>query len=152
MGFITLFKVLKALGLFLREMWLRDRTFRQFVRENLPLIITSFGFVVMTMLFVHVVIIVKDQEIVIAEAQRAQTEMKKELDEKIPYLTERMQWYQERYFELKSDSSSIAIKSESPRSTVRTPRTPRPKQPVEQQVATRPPSTDLVERWKRLSQ
>lgn len=144
---ITLFKVLKALFRFVREIWLRDRTFRQFVRDNLSLIVTTLGFVIMTLMFIHVYLIVLDQEDVIAEHERTQTAMKKEIDEQIPYLRERMEWYRDRYYELKSKTPQQPTTTGPPE-----PRKPQPKSPEEKPVIIRPPNNDLVERWKRLSQ
>lgn len=145
---ITLFKVIKALFRFIREMWLRDRTFRQFVRENLSLIVATSGFVIMTFMFIHVYFIVVEQEDVIAEHVRVQTAMKKEIDEQIPFLTERMNWYRDRYYELRT-------KPPAPPTTTGPPppgRQPKPKQPEDKPAIVRPPNNDLVERWKKLSQ
>lgn len=144
---ITLFKVLKALFRFIREIWLRDRTFRQFVRDNLSLIVTTVGFVIMTLMFIHVYFIVLDQEDVIAEYERTQTAMKKEIDEQIPFLTERMNWYRDRYYELKSKPPAKPTTTGPP-----VPKSPQPKQPEEKPTVIRPPNNDLVERWKKLSQ
>lgn len=142
---ITLFKVLKALFRLIREIWLRDRTFRQFVRENLSLIVTTLGFVIMTCMFIHVYFIVLEQEDVITEHESARAAMKKEIDEQIPFLTERMNWYRDRYYELKSKPPK------SPDTTG--PPSPKPtKQPEDKPVIIRPPNNDLVERWKKLSQ
>jgi hypothetical protein len=143
---ITLFKVLKALFRFVREIWLRDRTFRQFVRDNLSLIVTTLGFVIMTLMFIHVYLIVLDQEDVIAEHERAETAMKKEIDEQIPYLKERMEWYRDRYYELKSKPPKTPTTTGPPEPT-------KPqKTPEDKPVIIRPPNNDLVERWKKLSQ
>jgi hypothetical protein len=144
---ITLFKVLKALFRFIREIWLRDRTFRQFVRENLSLIVTTVGFVIMTLMFIHVYFIVTDQEDVIAEHERAQAAMKKEIEEQIPFLTERMNWYRDRYYELKSKPPAQPATTGPP-----VPQKPQPKPPEEKPAVIRPPNNDLTERWKRLSQ
>lgn len=153
MGFTTLFKVLKALALFLREIWLRDRTFRQFVNENMPLIFAYTGFLSMTLLFGNLYLIVKDQEILIEEHVRIQTNLQRELDVNVPYLTEQVAWYKERYYELKSSRPSTQVADKEPQAGPRQPRKPRPKQPPEEkQIVTRPPSNELVERWKRLSE
>ncbi|MNP17130.1 hypothetical protein D3C76_1095540 [compost metagenome] len=139
--------MLKALFRFIREIWLRDRTFRQFVRDNLSLIVTTVGFVIMTLMFIHVYFIVLDQEDVIAEYERTQSAMKKEIDEQIPFLTERMNWYRDRYYELKSKPPAQPTTTGPP-----VPKTPPPKQPEEKPTVIRPPNNDLVERWKKLSQ
>lgn len=144
---ITLFKVLKALFRFVREIWLRDRTFRQFVRENLSLIVATLGFVIMTLMFSHVYFIVLEQEDVITEYERNQAAMKKEIDEQIPYLKERMEWYRDRYYELKTKPANPMTTTGPP-----APPKPNPKQPEEKPVVIRPPNNDLVERWKKLSQ
>ncbi|MNO14034.1 hypothetical protein D3C76_36740 [compost metagenome] len=147
MQVFTLFKVLKAALLFVREIWLRDRTFRQFVRENLSLIVSSLGFVIMTMMFMHVYFIVKDQEAIITKHENDHAALKSEYEPKVSFLTERMEWYRERYYELKAPKSNSPSAHKEP-----TPPQPRPKQPAEKPIANRPPPNDLVERWKRLSQ
>lgn len=150
MYFMTLAKLLKALGLFVKELWLRDRTFRQFVRQNLALIVTSVGFVIMTLLFVHVFRIVKEQEVMLGRYERVQARLQKDLDTQIPLLTERAELYQERYEALKK--SLETTQPTPPSQAPKPPSRPRPKQPVEKPLPVRPPSTDLAERWKRLSE
>lgn len=150
MYFMTLAKLLKALGLFVKELWLRDRTFRQFVRQNLALIVTSVGFVIMTLLFVHVFRIVKEQEVMLGRYERAQLRLQKDLDTQIPLLTERAELYRERYEALKE---TLDTKPSAPTTQVpKPPPQPRPKQPIEKPLPARPPSTDLAERWRRLSE
>lgn len=144
---ITLFKVLKALFRFLREIWLRDRTFRQFVRDNLSLIVTTIGFVIMTIMFIHVYFIVTDQEDVIAEHERTQVALRKEIEDQVPFLTDRMNWYRDRYYELKTKTPDKPETTGPP-----VPTKPSPKQPEDKPAANRPPNNDLKERWKRLSQ
>ncbi len=150
MYFMTLAKLLKALGLFVKELWLRDRTFRQFVRQNLALIVTSVGFVIMTLLFVHVFRLAKEQEVTIGRYERVQLRLQKDLDTQIPLLTERAELYRERHEALK-ETLDNKPSTPSPQATKPPPR-PRPKQPIEKPISTRPPSTDLAERWKRLSE
>jgi hypothetical protein len=152
MGFTTLFKVLKALALFLREMWLRDRTFRQFVNENIPLIIAYTGFLSMTLLFGNLYMIVRDQELRIEEHVRIQASLQLELDNKLPLLTEQVAWYKERYYELKSNPVPAITKEVSPGPSSRPTRQPNPKAPGDKPAATRPPSNELAERWRRLSE
>lgn len=151
MYFITLFKLLKALGLFLREIWLRDRTFRQFVRQNLPLIVTTVGFISMTILFIHVFSIVKEQEYMLGRYERQQARLQKELDTQIPLLTERADLYQERYQALK-DSLELVPPPPQVAAVQPAPSRPRPRPPVEKPITTRAPSDEIVQRWKRLSQ
>jgi len=148
MYFIALAKLLKALGLFIREMWLRDRTFRQFVHENLSLIVLSFGFTIMTFLFTHVWVTAKEQEEQIADQERLYARLQDDYDTQVPFLTERMDWYKDRYFELK-----VQTKTTQP-SWPATRRAPRrePTQPPDKPIVHRPPSNDLAERWKKLSQ
>ncbi len=150
MYFMTLAKLLKALGLFVKELWLRDRTFRQFVRQNLALIVTSVGFVIMTLLFVHVFRIVKEQEVMLGRYERVQARLQKDLDTQIPLLTERAELYQERYEALKK--SLETTQPTPPSQAPKPPSRPRPKQPIEKPLPARPPSTDLAERWRRLSE
>jgi len=154
MGSVTLFKMLKALALFLREMWLRDRTFRQFVHENLPLIFTSTGFVVMAALFFHVILIVKDQEKTIEDLTRSQTDLRQQIDEKVPYLTDQLAWYKEKYYDLKAGTGQQNVKEERASTKPVQPKPlPAPRQkPENPPVSNRPPSSDMVERWRRLSE
>jgi len=157
---LTLFKVLKALFRFIREIWLRDRTFRQFVRENLSLIVTSLGFMIMTFMFTHVYFIVKDQEDVIAAHESREAVMQKDIDH-MDEIKERRDFYREHYYEMKARCPVPKQPSPQPTAAVETPPVvpkerapskPRPKQPAETPAVTRPPSNDLVERWKKLSQ
>ncbi|MCY1333825.1 hypothetical protein D9M68_17520 [compost metagenome] len=152
MGFTTLFKVLKALALFLREMWLRDRTFRQFVNENTPLIFAYSGFLCMTILFGHLYIIVREQEAIIEEHVRVQASLQLDLDSKLPLLTEQVAWYKERYYELKSNPVPEVARVKTPGPISRPSRQPRPKPVEDKPAATRPPSSDIAERWRRLSE
>jgi len=156
MQFILLAKALKALGLFIREIWLRDRTFRQFVRDNLSLIVTSFGFIAMTVMFTHVYVIVKDQEVLLARAEREQTRLQTKIDGHdiaLEEARERTDWYKARYLEYKDKVDNppvMAVAEIAP--AVPKPR-PRPKQPVNNpQAVIRTPGPDIVERWKKLSQ
>ena len=64
---IMFFKVLKALLKFILEIWLRDRTFRQFVRGNLSLIVTTLGFIIMSFMFTRVYFIALAHESTITE-------------------------------------------------------------------------------------
>ncbi|QTH80275.1 hypothetical protein PA10_00075 [Pseudomonas phage pPa_SNUABM_DT01] len=151
MQLLALFKVIKAALLFVREIWLRDRTFRQFVRENLSLIVTSFGFVIMTMFFLHVVGIVKDQEAQLVENEHSMAALKKQIESEIPFLKEKLEWYRDRYYELKAPKQPAKGNSPTAHKEPTPPPTPRPK-PVEKPTINRPPSNDIQERWKRLSQ
>ena len=159
---LTLFKVLKALFRFIREIWLRDRTFRQFVRENLSLIVTSLGFMIMTLMFTHVYFIVKDQEDIIAAHESREAVMQKDIDH-MDEIKDRRDFYREHYYEMKARCpvpkepqplKQPDITEETPpvEPKERAPSKPRPKQPAETPAVTRPPSSDLVERWKKLSQ
>lgn len=163
MGFVTLFKLLKALALFLREMWLRDRTFRQFVHENLPLIIVSIGFSIMTGMFAYLYTVARDQEETIELHVRRQTELQQEIDETIPYLTDQLAWYKERYYEIKSRSETS--KNEQVADTSVLTKGPVSRRGPDAVVLSKPnmsnkvvtPKTNsttssLQERWKRLSE
>ncbi len=179
MGFTTLFKVLKALALFIQEMWLRDRTFRQFVNENIPLILAYSGFLCMTVLFGNLYVIVRDQEAEIERHSREHASLQLELEAKVPLLTEQVAWYKERYYELKSDSvPEEEVTTQGPKTRPRyvaqvdhtapardTSRgkpkpvgavdrepIPAPKPADPKPTATRPPSNDISERWKRLGE
>lgn len=147
---LAILKVLKALFRFVKEIWLRDRTFRQFVRENLSLIVTSVGFMVMTLMFLHVYFVVKEQEDQLLAAEQNQNALKREIEEQVPFLKERMAWYQERYYELKTQQCQPVVIRSEPKGAP-TPSSPPPKS-TEKSIAARPPSSDLVERWKKLSQ
>lgn len=157
MQLLGLLRFFHALFLFLREMWLRDRTFRQYVRENLSLILVSVGFAVMTVLFINVYIIVKDQE-----GQKAVSEQKvtlleqhnKTLVDQVTELTERTKYWREKYLLIVEnppacvipDAKPAPVKPEAP-----APKVP-PKPPQDSTPAARPPSSTLVDRWKRLNQ
>jgi hypothetical protein len=149
---MALAKLLKALALFVKELWLRDRTFRQFVRQNLSLIVTSAGFIIMTLLFVHVFRLAKEQEVMLGRYERQQIRLQKELDTKIPLLTERADLYQERYEALRDSLDTKPADPPPKPEPTKAPQRPRPKQPVEKPVTVRPPSPELAERWKRLSE
>lgn len=151
MSIATLFKLAKALFIFVREMWLRDRTFRQFVHQNLPLIVMSMGFVIMSVFFVHVYMIVKDQEAQISQYQFENSRLQQMYDTEVPVLREQVARYKTRYLE------AIAEASHKPPATPKSKRTPgRPETPpppsTEKPILTRGPSSDMVERWKRLRQ
>jgi len=150
MYFMALAKLVRALALFIKELWLRDRTFRQFVRQNLALIVTSVGFVIMTLLFVHVFRLAKEQEVMLGRHERQHARLQKELDTQIPLLTERAELYQARYLELKAHLETL--QPSTPKPEPKPPTHPRPKHPVEKPVPVRPPSTELAERWRRLSE
>lgn len=156
MGFVTLLKVLKALFLFLREMWLRDRTFRQFVHENLPLIVAYVGFSIMTGMFGYLYTVVRDQEVTIERYERRQTDLQRELDEKIPYLNDQLDWYKGRYYDLKSNSPPETAKADPPRATSARGTAQKQKSinppPGNNPVASNPTPGVLKERWKRLSE
>lgn len=164
MGFVTLFKLLKALALFLREMWLRDRTFRQFVHENLPLIIVSIGFSIMTGMFAYLYTVARDQEEIIELHARRQTELQQEIDETVPYLTDQLAWYKERYYELKSRSKVQVVEQKEIEDDPSSPG-PNTRPRVAQRALSKPgmstksytqkqnpAASSLEERWKRLSE
>jgi len=142
MPLLSLLKLLHALFLFFREMWLRDRTFRQFVRQNLSFILVSVGFAVMTLLFVNTYIIIKDQESQAALREQRITHLisqNDQLTEANQQLTDSRDKWQGKYLDLK-DSKGIGS----------TP--PPPKTPQDPVPSTRPPTSTLVDRWKRLNQ
>lgn len=140
MPLLSLLKLFHALFLFFREMWLRDRTFRQFVRQNLSFILVSVGFAVMTVLFVNTYIIIKDQESQAALREQRITHLISQNDQLADtnkQLTESRDTWQGKYLDLKD---SIGNKPAPPKS---------PQDPV---PPTRPPTSTLVDRWKRLNQ
>lgn len=140
MNLLQLAKVFHALFLFIREMWLRDRTFRQFVRENLSFILVSVGFAVMTFMFVNLYIIVKDQEYqvkiyeqrinqYIASEEKLTTEYQGKID-----------WWKARYDELKVSPEK---EPPPPTTTKATPAAPTSRPTVK--------NSKMLERWKRLN-
>lgn len=150
MNFLALAKLGKALFLFVREMWLRDRTFRQFVHENLALVVSTSGFLMMTVLFTHVYFIVLDQEKEINEHEKKYTRLREEYDYEIPFLTEKMEWYRDRYLELKAPPVESArshgpSRRSSQGSAKETEPTPKSTAPVIS-------DDDVVERWNRLGE
>lgn len=152
MNILALAKLSKAIFLFIREMWLRDRTFRQFVHENLALIVSSLGFLVMAYLFTHVYFIVIDQEKIISEYEQKYVRLKEKYDNDVPFLKEQLEWYRDRYFELKapavnSDEQPSANKVMGPRRVQPKPSAPRP-QPLSRKDA----DSALQDRWMRLSE
>jgi len=155
MPIATLFKLAKALFLFIREMWLRDRTFRQFIHENLSLIVMSMGFVIMSVFFVHVYMIVKDQEAQISQYQFENSRLRLAYDTEVPLLREQVTLYKSRYLEAVAAASHAADPKPppKPKHTPGKPINPPPTPTTtDRPVTTRGPSTDLVERWKRLRQ
>lgn len=140
---IMFFKVLKALLKFILEIWLRDRTFRQFVRGNLSLIVTTLGFIIMSFMFTRVYFIAVSHENTIKEANHKHALLSKELETSLPTLQERLEWYQERYLECKATPEDKKRPPDIPTST------PRP--PPENPKVSRPKSSDLTDRWKKLS-
>lgn len=146
MNLLQLGKVFHALFLFIREMWLRDRTFRQFVRENLSFILVSVGFAVMTFLFVNLYVIVKDQESQIAVyEQRLEQTTLRETTIKNDY-QEKIDWWKARYEEKPQVAHLQSTPVATNTTTQRTRR--RPSDPPA------PPATSAVmlDRWKRLNQ
>lgn len=150
MNFLALAKLGKALFLFVREMWLRDRTFRQFVHENLALIVSTSGFLVMTVLFTHVYFIVLDQEKKIYDHEERYARLREEYDYEIPFLTEKMEWYRDRYLELKAPP----VKStRSPGPSRRSPQgTAKKTEPTPKSTAPVISDDDVFERWNRLGE
>lgn len=150
---ITLFKAIKALFRFIREMWLRDRTFRQFVRSHLSLIVMTIGFVSMTLMFTHVYFIVIEQEDIISDGQDKIASLQKQVDDEIPFLKERLEWYRE-HRNTSKDSLPPTREHHVPIVPDPGPSTPvpAPLKPEPKMSTSRPPNNDLVERWKKLSQ
>lgn len=154
MQLLGLLRFFHALFLFLREMWLRDRTFRQYVRENLSLILVSVGFAVMTVLFINVYIIVKDQE-----GQKAVSEQKntlleqhnKTLNDQVTELTERTKYWREKYLAIVENPPACVLPDVKPSPVKTEPAPVRVPKPVQDPTpAARPPSSAVVDRWKRL--
>ena len=152
MTLLSLMKLFHALFLFIKEMWLRDRTFRQFVRENLSFILVSIGFTVMTVLFVNLYIIVKDQEYQLAISEQRYNHASQQLTEVAANSKEQQDtitWWRDKYIALKEeqDKPPVPTIAASPN------KTPAPgKSKPDPAPTTRPPSTQFLERWKRLNQ
>jgi hypothetical protein len=142
-------KLFHALFLFVKEMWLRDRTFRQFVRENLSFILVSIGFTVMTVLFVNLYIIVKDQESQLAVSEQRFNHTNQQLTDASVRFKEQqdsIDWWRDKYLDLKDKQDKPPVQPVAQR-------TPDPGKPKPDPVpTTRPPSAAFVERWKRLNQ
>lgn len=152
MTLLSLMKLFHALFLFVKEMWLRDRTFRQFVRENLSFILVSIGFTVMTVLFVNLYIIVKDQESQLAISEQRYNHTNQQLTEVAANSKEQQDtitWWRDKYIALKEEQD----KSPEPAASVPPTKVPPPgKSKPDPVPTTRPPSAAFVERWKRLNQ
>lgn len=149
MTLLSLMKLFHALFLFVKEMWLRDRTFRQFVRENLSFILVSIGFTVMTVLFVNLYIIVKDQESQLAVSEQRYNHTNQQLTDITAQATQQqtdVDKWRDKYYTLKDERSK-------PVPPVFTQKAPEPGKPKPDPTpTTRPPSAAFVERWKRLNQ
>lgn len=145
MATATIFKLAKALFLFFREIWLRDRTFRQFVHENLPLIVMSIGFMVMATFFVYVSLIVMDQDAQLKQRQFEMTQIQRQHAVEMATRDDQVDWYKNRIIELQARPVAPAPAGRKPPDLPRTPTTDKP-------TALRGPSPEMVERWKRLSQ
>lgn len=139
---IMFFKVLKALLKFILEIWLRDRTFRQFVRGNLSLIVTTLGFIIMSFMFTRVYFIALAHESTITEVTHKYALLEKEVEATMPALQERLEWYRERYYEIKIPPEQTKQPPDDSKST--------PTQ-TEKYMTPRPPPKDLSHRWERLS-
>lgn len=150
MNFLALAKLGKALFLFVKEMWLRDRTFRQFVHENLALAVSTGGFFVMTVLFTHVYFIVLDQEKEIHEHEKKYSRLREEYDYEIPFLTEKMEWYRDRYLELKAPPVESARGHGPSRRSSQGPK--KETEPTPKSTAPVISDDDVVERWNRLGE
>lgn len=152
MTLLSLMKLFHALFLFIKEMWLRDRTFRQFVRENLSFILVSIDFTVMTVLFVNLYIIVKDQESQLAISEQRYNHTNQQLTEVAANSKEQQDtitWWRDKYIALKEEhDKSPAPVAYAPPTKAPAPGKTKP-DPVQ---TTRPPSAAFVERWKRLNQ
>lgn len=155
---ISFLKLFHALFLFVREMWLRDRTFRQFVRENFSFILVSAGFALMTLMFIHMYGIAKDQETDNARNEQKITHLETQLstaldsgESRRAELIKRLDWWRDRYLESLENNPQT---SSPPPATKEMPNQPpapskQPKAPI---PTTRAPSADMVDRWKRLNQ
>lgn len=149
MTLLSLMKLFHALFLFVKEMWLRDRTFRQFVRENLSFILVSIGFTVMTVLFVNLYIIVKDQESQLAVSEQKYNHVNSQLTDMTAQAAESkdsIDWWRDKYLALKEEPSK---RQSTGAVTQKTPDPGKPK--PDPTPTTRPPSSAFVERWKRLN-
>jgi hypothetical protein len=153
-----LFKIGRALFLFIREMWLRDRTFRQFVHDNLSTLVASAGFLAMTVLFLSLYDIVKDQELVINRNENEYAILQREYEKEVASLNNRLDWYKNKYLDLLASTSSTTDSSSGPRTRPvqidQTPNTqpPTPPAPVSRPSRNQTTGIDLSERWRRLSQ
>lgn len=148
MTLLSLMKLFHALFLFVKEMWLRDRTFRQFVRENLSFILVSIGFTVMTVLFVNLYVIVKDQENQLAISEQSLTHANDQLTDSAGKLSEQKEatdFWRDRYLAIKDEKSARAPSQAT--TPMPAPDTSKPTP----QPTTRPPSKQFIDRWKRLN-
>lgn len=159
---LTVYRLLRSLGMLVREIWLRDRTFRQFVHDHIALLMAVFGFLFMGGLFLNVYFIVQRQEVIIAE-HRA-TEQANKLE--IQFLRERVAWYRRRSTDVEVDEfvpsaliqppdtgpglSDLAFQDIAPIQEQDTPKKPNPPIP-DKPLVHRVPNDDLVERWKRIA-
>jgi len=150
MNFLALAKLGKALLLFVREMWLRDRTFRQFVHENLALIVSTGGFLIMTVLFTHVYFIVLDQEKEMNDHEERYARLREEYDDEISFLIEKMEWYRDHYFELKAPPVETARNHGPSRRSSQGPA--KETEPTPKSTAPVISDDDVVERWNRLGE
>lgn len=155
MGTAFLLKLVHAAFLFFKEMWLRDRTFRQFVREHLALIVMGFGFVVMSGMFFNLYVIVKDQESAIAikdsDIKHLSTQLST-LQEDYRRLSGSADFWRDKYIELKDQKKPVPSEPAKPVQPPAVPKQPTPEKVPEPSPtpANRGPSTSLVDRWKRL--
>ncbi|MNP88971.1 hypothetical protein D3C85_13650 [compost metagenome] len=147
MNFLALAKLSRALFLFIREMWLRDRTFRQFVHENLALIVCNLGFLVMAYLFTYVYFMAAEQKKVIIEHEQRYARLRDEYDKDVAFLTERMEWHRDRYLELKAPPvKSIEPVYQKPTGTNKT------HKPKSKSTTPDKSELDYIERWNKLSE
>lgn len=138
-------KIIKALWVFFREIWLRDLTFRQFIRQHMALLLAWFGLIIMAILYSYTWSIGLEQNRTIERHMYTYNALEARHTEEVAELRQQVEWYRSRYYDVLSRQSQQAPANPSPN-------TPVPKTPNEKPVSTRPPSSDIVDRWRRITQ
>lgn len=149
MKILALFRILKALVILVRELWFRERTFRQFIHDNMAVLVVTVGFVVIFIMFLKTYLIVQEQNLELAGLKSTEKMLRREIE----YLEEKL-----------ADRSSIRMTTpdtplprlqaaEPPEDPKPKPEKPAPKKPTKPiPVINRPTNVELQERWRRLSE
>ena len=149
MKILALFRILKALVILVRELWFRERTFRQFIHDNVATLVVTIGFIAVFIMFLQAYLIVQEQNLELADLKSTEKMLRREIE----YLEEKL-----------ADRSSICMTTpdtplprlqavEPPEDPKPKPEKPAPKIPTKSTpVITRPINVDLQDRWRRLSE